>query len=153
RLYTSDAFQRQLGETFEGDLRLELHLAPPIPFLQRKTDFGGSRKITFGPWMFKVMKVLARLKWMRGSWFDITRFNNDRIVERRLLAEYEALIDELLVSLTAENHAAAVALARLPERIRGFGHIKANHIAAVEPERERLLAEFRSPAAVKLAAE
>ena len=153
RLYTSDAFQRQLGETFEGDLRLELHLAPPIPFLQRKTDFGGSRKITFGPWMFKVMKVLARLKWMRGSWFDITRFNNDRIVERRLLAEYEALIDELLVSLTAENHAAAVALARLPERIRGFGHVKANHIAAVEPERERLLAEFRSPAAVKLAAE
>jgi indolepyruvate ferredoxin oxidoreductase len=153
RLYTSEAFQRQLAETFEGDLTLELHLAPPIPFLQRKTDFGGSRKITFGPWMFGVMKVLAKLKWLRGSWIDITRFNNDRIVERRLLAEYEALIDEILSSLTPDNHAAAVALARLPERIRGFGHIKARHIAAVEPERERLLAEFRHPTAVKLAAE
>jgi indolepyruvate ferredoxin oxidoreductase len=153
RLYTSEPFQRQLAETFEGDLTLELHLAPPIPFLQRKTDFGGSRKITFGPWMFKVMKVLAKLKWMRGSWFDVTRFNNDRIVERRLLADYEALLDEILRSATPENHAAAVALARLPEKIRGFGHIKARHIAAADAERERLFAEFRNPASVKLAAE
>jgi indolepyruvate ferredoxin oxidoreductase len=153
RLYTSEPFQRQLAETFEGDLTLELHLAPPIPFLQRKTDFGGSRKITFGPWMFKAMKVLAKLKWMRGSWFDVTRFNNDRIVERRLLADYEALLDEILRSATPENHAAAVALARLPEKIRGFGHIKARHIAAADAERERLFAEFRNPASVKLAAE
>ncbi len=153
RLYTSDAFQRQLAETFEGDLTLELHLAPPIPFLQRKTDFGGSRKITFGPWMFSVMKVLARLKWMRGRWFDVTRFNNDRIVERKLLADYEALLDEMIEQLTPENHSAAVALARLPEKIRGFGHIKARHIAAADVERARLMAEFRSPAAVKLAAE
>jgi indolepyruvate ferredoxin oxidoreductase len=153
RLYTSEPFQRQLAETFEGDLTLELHLAPPIPFLQRKTDFGGSRKITFGSWMFKVMKVLAKLKWMRGSWFDVTRFNNDRIVERRLLADYEALLDEILRSATPENHAAAVALARLPEKIRGFGHIKARHIAAADAERERLFAEFRNPASVKLAAE
>ena len=153
RLYTSEAFQRQLAETFEGDLRLELHLAPPIPFLQRKTDFGGSRKITFGPWMFNVMKVLARLKWIRGSWIDITRFNNDRIVERRLLAEYESLLDEFAAALTPENHAAAVALARLPEKVRGFGHIKGRHVAAADAERERLIAEFRQPASVKLAAE
>ena len=153
RLYTSGAFERQLAETFEGDLKLELHLAPPIPFLQRKTDFGGSRKIAFGSWMFSVMKVLAKLKWIRGRWFDVTRFNHDRIVERRLLGEYESLLDELLSSLTPENHAAAVALARLPEKIRGFGHIKARHVAAADAERVRLLAEFRNPVAVKLAAE
>jgi indolepyruvate ferredoxin oxidoreductase len=153
RLYTSDAFQRQLADTFEGDLKLELHLAPPIPFLQRKTDFGGSRKITFGPWMFGVMRVIASLRWIRGRWFDPTRFNNDRIVERRLLAEYEALLDEFQLTLTPENHGAAVALARLPEKIRGFGHIKGRHVAAAEAERERLLADYRSPASVKLAAE
>ena len=154
RLYTSEAFQRQLSETFEGDLRLELHLAPPIPLLQRKTDFGGSRKMTFGPWMFGVMKVLARLKWLRGSWIDITRFNNDRIVERRLLSEYEAMLDEFATSLTPENHATAVALARIPEKIRGFGHIKGRHVAAADSERTRLLAEYRQPAtALKLAAE
>jgi len=153
RLYTDEAFRRRLTETFEGDLTLELHLAPPIPFLQRKTDFGGSRKMTFGPWMFTVMKALARLKWIRGRWFDITRFNNDRIVERHLLARYEALLDEFATSLTPDNHAAAVALARLPEKIRGFGHIKGRHIAAVEAEEGPLLAAFRRTALVRLAAE
>jgi indolepyruvate ferredoxin oxidoreductase len=154
RLYTNGAFQRQLAENFEGALRLELHLAPPIPFLQPKNDFGGSRKITFGPWMFSAMKILARLKWLRGSWLDITRFNNDRIVERKILTDYEALIDEIVTRLTPQNHATAVALARIPEKIRGFGHIKARHIAAARSEEERLLAQFRAPPEpAKIAAE
>ncbi|MGE0196547.1 MAG: DUF6537 domain-containing protein, partial [Methylocystis sp.] len=153
RLYTDGAFQRQLDETFEGDLRLELHLAPNLPALQRKTDFGGSRKFTFGPWMFKVLRVLARMKTLRNTWIDVFRFDHDRVVERKLLSDYEALLDDFAVSLTPENYASAVALARLPEHIRGFGHVKARHIAAVDAERERLMAEYRHPAAVKLAAE
>jgi indolepyruvate ferredoxin oxidoreductase len=153
RLYTDGAFQRQLDETFEGNLRLELHLAPNLPSLQTKTDFGGSRKITFGPWMFKVLRVLAKMKGLRNTWLDVFRFDHDRVVERKLLADYEALLDEFLVSLTPENHAAAVALARLPEKIRGFGHVKARHIEAANIERERLFAELRNPASVKLAAE
>lgn len=154
RLYTNGAFQRQLDENFEGDLRLELHLAPPIPFLQPKNDFGGSRKMTFGPWMFSAMKILARLKRLRGSWFDITRFNNDRVVERKILADYEALIDEIVTRLTPRNHATAVALARVPEKIRGFGHIKARHIDLAQAEEARLLVEFRATEApAKAAAE
>jgi indolepyruvate ferredoxin oxidoreductase len=154
RLYTDGRFQRELAENFEGDLKLELHLAPNLPFLQRKNDFGGSRKWTFGPWMFSIFKILARLKWIRGSWLDVMRFNNDRVVERKLLSQYEALIDELLAKLTPDNHASAVGLARVPEKIRGFGHIKARHIAAAELEHARLLHEFRNGGAlVKLAAE
>ena len=154
RLYTDGSFQRKLAETFEGDLRLELHLAPPIPFLQRKTDFGGSRKMTFGPWFFTVFKWLVRLKRLRGTKLDIFRFNHDRIAERKLLTDYEALLAEISERLSSENHAAAVALARQPEKIRGFGHVKAQHIGAAENEREQLLAEFRDVAApVKLAAE
>jgi indolepyruvate ferredoxin oxidoreductase len=153
RLYTDGAFQRQLDETFEGDLKLELHLAPNLPSLQRKTDFGGSRKITFGPWMFKVLRLLAKFKGVRNTWLDVFRFDHDRVVERRLLAEYENLLAEICANLTRDNHATAVALTRLPEKIRGFGHIKARHIAAADLERERLLDEFRQPASVKLAAE
>lgn len=153
RLYTDGAFQRQLDETFEGDLKLELHLAPNLPSLQRKTDFGGSRKITFGPWMFKVLRLLAKFKDVRNTWLDVFRYDHDRVVERRLLAEYENLLAEICANLTRDNHATAVALACLPEKIRGFGHIKARHIAAADLERERLLGEFRQPASVKLAAE
>ncbi len=152
RLYTDGAFQRQLAATFEGDLKLELHLAPPI--LQRKNDIGGSRKMTFGPWFFTVFRWLARIRRVRGTWLDVFRGNPDRVLERKLLAEYEALIDELLAKLSPDNHAIAVALARIPEKIRGFGHVKARHVAAVEPEQARLLDEFRKiPSAVKLAAE
>ena len=152
RLYTNGAFERQLAENFEGDLRIELHLSPNIPLLQRKTDFGGSRKWTFGPWMFSVMKVLARLKWLRGSWFDITRLNHDRVAERKILTDYEALIDEMIARLTPENHATAVALACVPEKIRGFGHIKARHIAAAQIEEARLLEQFRAARAPRKAA-
>jgi indolepyruvate ferredoxin oxidoreductase len=103
--------------------------------------------------MFNVLRVLARMKSLRNTWLDVFRFDHDRVVERRLLEDYEALLDEFSVSLTRENHAGAVALARQPEHIRGFGHVKARHIAGVDAERERLMAEYRHPAAVKLAAE
>jgi len=154
RLYTDGDFQRRLCETFEGDLRLEFHVAPPFPWLQRKTDFGGSRKMTFGPWAFHVLRLLARMKTLRGTWLDIFRFDHDRAVERKLLADYDSLLDEIISGLSPENHGTAVALVSLPERIRGFGHVKARNIAALEAERTQLWAEFRNVAApVKLAAE
>jgi len=93
------------------------------------------------------------LKKLRNTWFDVFRFDHDRLVERRLLQEYEAFLDELQSALSSENYETALALARLPEKIRGFGHIKARHILAADLERERLLNEFRQPALVKLAAE
>jgi len=155
RLYTDGSFQRQIEANFEGDLRLYVHIAPNLPFLQRKNDFGGSRKWTFGPWMFRLFKLLASLRGLRGGWFDITRKNPDRIAERKILADYESRLDEILEKLTPHNHAAAVALARVPEKIRGFGHVKERHIAAAEAEAAHFLEQFRHAAAeqAKLAAE
>ena len=151
RLYANGVFERQLRETFEGDLKLEFHVAPPLPSLQPKTDFGGSRKMTFGPWAFKVLRLLAKMRSLRGTWLDLLRNDHDRIVERRLLARYEALLDEILAGLTPENHQAAVGLARLPEKIRGFGHIKGWHIAQAQIEEERLLRDFRGDGAAEAA--
>ncbi len=154
RLFTNGAFERQLAEAFEGDLSLEFHVAPPLPSLQPKNDFGGSRKMTFGPWAFKVLRLLAGMRSLRGTWLDIFRFDHDRVAERKILANYETLLDEIMEKLTPENHATAVALARIPEKIRGFGHIKARHIAAAQIEEERLLAQFRAaPISAKAAAE
>ena len=145
RLYTDGAFERQLRSVFEGDLTLEFHYAPPLPALQPKNDFGGSRKMTFGGWAFGVLRVLAKLKVLRGTPFDILRFDQDRIREREIQANYEALLDEILERLHPQNHATAVALARLPEKIRGFGHIKARHTEEARAEEQRLLEQFRRP--------
>jgi indolepyruvate ferredoxin oxidoreductase len=154
RLYTNGSFQRQLSEVFEGDLRMELHFAPNLPSLQRKNDIGGSRKITFGPWMFHVLKILARLKWLRGTIFDPFRPNSDRIAERKMLADYETLLDDILPRLSSANHATAVALARIPEKIRGFGNIRARHTDEARAELARLYGEFHNARVdVKLAAE
>ncbi len=152
RLYTDGSFARQLAEVFEGELRLEFHLAPPI--LQRKNDIGGSRKMTFGPWIVTLYKVLAKLKWLRGTKFDFNRWNPDRVAERKLLDDYRALLDDILPRLAPGNHATAVALARVPEKIRGFGHVKARHIETAKAETLRLYGDYNSVRAdVKLAAE
>ncbi|MBI3275782.1 MAG: indolepyruvate ferredoxin oxidoreductase family protein [Methylocystis sp.] len=152
RLYTDGSFARQLAGTFEGDLRFELHLVPPI--LQRKNDIGGSRKMTFGAFAFKVLKWIAALKGLRGTAFDIFRSNPDRIAERKLLENYEALLDDIVTRLTTRNHGAAVMLARAPEKIRGFGYVKARHIEAANAETARLYAEYHSLCVdVKCAAE
>jgi indolepyruvate ferredoxin oxidoreductase len=152
RLYTDGSFQRQVAQAFEGDLRFEFHLAPPL--LARKDPMTGeAKKMSFGPWMMKAFGLLAQLKFLRGTKLDIFGYSADRREERALIAEYETLCLELAVGLTPANHETAVALAALPEKIRGYGHVKARHLAAVVPERQRLLDLWRAPPAQLRAAE
>jgi indolepyruvate ferredoxin oxidoreductase len=152
RLYTDGSFQRQVADAFEGDLRYEFHLAPPL--LARKDPVTGeARKMSFGPWMMKAFGLLASLRFLRGGRFDIFGYSEERRTERALIAEYEALCRELIAGLTPANHDPAVALASLPEKIRGYGHVKARNLAAARPEREKLLALWRAPPAQRQAAE
>jgi indolepyruvate ferredoxin oxidoreductase len=74
------------------------------------------------------------------------------ILGRRLIGEYEVCIDELLQGLTAERLPLAVEIARLPEEIRGFGHVKARHLAAVRPKWARLMSRWRDAEALRAAA-
>jgi indolepyruvate ferredoxin oxidoreductase len=145
RLYTSDSFRKQVDATFEGEnLRYTFHLAPPI--LGRKDpNTGLPKKTSFGPWMMKAFGVLAKLKGLRGTAFDIFGYSTERKTERKLVADYEDLIAEILAKLSPRNHALAVALAAIPEKIRGYGHVKARHLEAAKREEKDLLAKFRSP--------
>ncbi|MDF2114619.1 indolepyruvate ferredoxin oxidoreductase family protein [Roseiarcaceae bacterium H3SJ34-1] len=153
RLYTDGSFARQLAATFEGDLRLEFHLAPPI-LGRRDPATGQARKSTFGPWMMHGFKLLAALKGLRGSMFDIFGYTAERRAEQKLIVDYVALLDEIAAKLTPANHASAVALASLPEKIRGYGHVKERHMKAARQEEIALLAQFRDGGApVALAAE
>ncbi|WP_441504317.1 indolepyruvate ferredoxin oxidoreductase family protein [Bosea sp. 2YAB26] len=156
RLYADGSFQKQVAATFEKDsasgerLRYEFHLAPP---LLAKVDphTGLPRKMSFGPWMMKAFGLLAKLKGLRGTAFDIFGRTEERRTERRLIAEYDALIGELVNRLTPENHALCVALTAIPEKIRGFGHVKERHLKQAKAEETDLLARLRDGSAAALA--
>src|SRR5437588_5234283 len=100
--------------------------------------------MTFGPWMLPAFRLLARFKSLRGTAFDIFGYSEERRTERRLVVEYGALLDEIVARLTPENHALAVGLANIPEKIRGFGHVKARHLVAAKADETALLEQFRS---------
>jgi indolepyruvate ferredoxin oxidoreductase len=153
RLYTDGTFARQVRDTFGGDnLRLNVHLSPPL--LSPTDKAGRPRKITFGPWMFGTFRLLARLKGLRGTMFDVFGHTAERKIERKLITDYEVLLDEVLARLTPDNHALAVGLAAIPEKIRGFGHIKLRHLATAKAEEAALLEQFRAgPAPLLKAAE
>jgi len=145
RLYTDGNFERQVTSTFEGEnLRYEFHLAPPL--LARKDPVTGvPRKMSFGPWMMKAFRVLASLRGLRGTPLDVFGYTHERKVERQLIRDYEALIREVMDKLTPANHATAVGLANIPQKIRGFGHIKDRNLKAAKAEEAELLVRFREP--------
>ena len=144
RLYTDGRFERELAERFEGDYQLHFHLAPP--FWAKRDLRGELRKNAYGPWMLSLMRGLARLKLLRGTAFDPFGRSDERRSERALPLEYLALIDELLRTLTPDNHALALQLAQLPGQIKGFGHVKARHLAAARERWDQLLAQWRAQA-------
>jgi len=144
RLYTDGSFQAQVQRTFEGEnLRYEFHLAPPL-LARRDPATGRPRKMTFGPWMMTAFGMLARMKALRGTALDPFGYTRERREERRLVQDFEALLTEIARDLTPANHAAAVGLAGLPQRIRGYGPVKAKNLEAARDEEATLLARFRS---------
>jgi indolepyruvate ferredoxin oxidoreductase len=142
RLYTDDAFQRQLDRTFEGGYKLEFHLAPPI---LSKTDpaTGRPRKMRFGPWMMTAFKLLAKMKGLRGTRFDIFGYSAERRLERRLIADYEALLDDIVPLLKPETQEVVAALAALPEQIRGYGPVKHAAVEKAKLREKELLEALR----------
>jgi indolepyruvate ferredoxin oxidoreductase len=142
RLHADPAFRDRIAAMFEGDYRLNFHLAPP---LLAKPDpvTGRPKKMRFGPWMMGAFGVLAKLKFLRSTALDIFGYSEERRTERALIGEYEQLVDELLGKLAADSHSVAVELASIPEDIRGYGHVKAQHLEKARARQAELLARFR----------
>jgi indolepyruvate ferredoxin oxidoreductase len=152
RLYAETAFQAELKRQFEGDYRLKFHLAPPL-FARRDPKTGHLIKQEFGPWMLPAFKALARLKFLRGTRFDLFGYTEERKQERALITGYEALIAELLGGLSAANHALALKLAAVAADIKGYGHVKDAHLDKARRRQAELLDQWRNPQALLHAAE
>ena len=142
RLYTDGKFQKKIADMFEGDYEINFHLAPPL-FAKRDAQ-GHLVKQQFGPWMMKAFGLLASMKSLRGSALDIFGYTEERRMERALPVEYKQTISKLLPMLNADNLAKAVAVASIPEDIRGYGHVKERHLAAAKTKEANLIAEFNT---------
>ena len=145
RLYTELGFLDTVASQFEGNYKLNFHLAPPI-LAERDPETGIARKKAYGRWVLIAFKLLAKLRFLRGGPLDPFNRTAERKRERSLITEYETVIDTLLKQLNANNHPVAVEIAGLPEQIRGYGHVKERHIDAVKARETELLTSYSNPA-------
>ena len=143
RLWASDGFQQQLDKEFEGNYKLQFHLAPQLLF-PRSKDTGRVKKLNIDRRVFAVLKVLRHFKFLRHSPLDIFNRTAHRKREWQLLGEYEATLDELLRDLTLENRDLAVQIAEIPEHIRGFDTVKDAQLKVAKEKEAALLDAFRS---------
>ena len=142
RLHTDPAFTTKIAGMFEGDYKLVHHLAPPG--IAKTNSRGELVKQPFGPWMRTAFGVLAKLKGLRGGALDVFGRSEERRMERALITEYRSSIEEVLQTLSPGNRALAVEIARVPEDIRGYGHVKARHLATARPKWEALMKRWRA---------
>lgn len=145
RLYTEGSFAAALGQRFKGG-KITFHLSPPI-LAKRDPLTGEPRKMTFGPWMMSAFRILARLKILRGTALDIFGRTEERRQERALVDDYRATVSELVKTLSPANLPLAAEIAALPERIRGYGHVKMGNLKQAKAREAELMARWRSGAA------
>ncbi|MGV8948716.1 MAG: indolepyruvate ferredoxin oxidoreductase family protein [Candidatus Paracaedibacter sp.] len=141
RLYTSGNFMRRLKQQFSGNFKLQFHLAPPL-FSRRDLHTGELKKSIYGSWVFKVFKLLAKGKSLRGTVWDVFGYTLERRMERQMLSDFEITMGKVLVQLTPKNHGIACQIATLPQEIRGFGHVKERNLKAARGVEEKLWAEM-----------
>jgi indolepyruvate ferredoxin oxidoreductase len=133
RLHTNEKFLQNIDKLFEGNYTVNYHLAPPL--IAKTNAKGELQKQKFGPHMLLGFKLLKQFKGLRGTALDVFGYTEERRMERALIQEYQASIDKVLAQLqaghvSAERYAFALELARLPESMKGFGHVKARNVDA-----------------------
>ncbi|WP_255325978.1 MULTISPECIES: indolepyruvate ferredoxin oxidoreductase family protein [Sphingobium] len=126
RLLTRPELHAEIARTFQDGAKISFNLAPPI--FTRPGVGGRPAKREFGRWMLTAMRVLARMKRLRGTWLDPFARTGERRDERALIEEYEALAERMLSILALGNHAAFVRLLAMVDEVRGYGPVKAGAI-------------------------
>ena len=144
RLYTDGSFEKRLRDQFEGDFKINFNLAPPILPSGLDAD-GRPKKRQFGPWMMPVFRMLAKLRWLRGTPFDIFGYNKDRRIERELIAGYEKDVQTVLRLLSPMTIAIAIEFLSLPDSIRGYGPVKEKSIAEAKVRYAQLAKDLANP--------
>ena len=151
RLHSDGVFEKKISDMFEGDYKIKYHLAPPL-FSRKDPDTGHLKKSEYGSWMSLVFRSLSRLKFLRGTRFDIFGYTAERRMERQLIKDYIEIIDKIVESAEVINADVVRDLLALPDEIRGFGHVKEANVAAVKVKWDSLVSRLTEPQSEKMAA-
>jgi len=141
RLHSDDTFRAKLDAQFTGNYSIRFHLAPPL-LSKADPNTGKVKKYEFGSWLMPVFRILAKLKWLRGTRWDVFALASERRKEREDLVRYQADLAEVCDRLAPDNYRAAQRLMKLPEKLRGYGHVKSRNREALLAARSQLLSEF-----------
>jgi indolepyruvate ferredoxin oxidoreductase len=144
RLYTDGKFEKQLRDQFDGDFKISFNLAPPL-LGGGKDALGRPRKGAFGAWMWPVFRLLAKMRSLRGTAFDIFGHSADRRLERDLIAGYEKDVAHVLGVLSPLTLDTAIELLSLPDRIRGYGPVKEKAVQDAKARYAQLAADLANP--------
>jgi indolepyruvate ferredoxin oxidoreductase len=144
RLFTDGRFEAQLRDQFDGDFKISFNLAPPL-LGGAKDALGRPKKRAFGAWMQPVFRMLARMKGLRGTAFDIFGRSADRRLERDLIAGYEKDVAHILSVLSPLTLETAIEILSLPDRIRGYGPVKEKAVKDVQARYAQLAADLANP--------
>jgi indolepyruvate ferredoxin oxidoreductase len=133
RLHMQTGFLEKLREDFEGDFKVNYHLAPPLLPLGRDAR-GRARKLEFGQWMQLPLRALARARGLRGTAFDPFGYTAERRMERGLIAWFETVVEQLVARLPEEDPQELAAIARMPMEMRGYGPVKEKAVLNVKAD-------------------
>tara|TARA_Y100000590_G_scaffold271734_1_gene305041 strand:+ start:496 stop:3927 length:3432 start_codon:yes stop_codon:yes gene_type:complete len=141
RLYTDPQFMNNINENFEGNFKIYYHMAPPI-FSKKDPVKGNPTKVSLGPWLFTLMKILSSFKFLRGTIFDPFGYLKERKQERNLIKDYYNCMNNISLNLNLNNYKIACEIASVPEKIRGFGYVKEKNIIISKNLEKELLNKF-----------
>jgi indolepyruvate ferredoxin oxidoreductase len=144
RLFTDGRFEQQMRDQFEGEFKFNFNFAPPI-LGGAKDALGRPKKRPFGAWMLQVLRVMAKLRFLRGTPLDMFGRSPDRKLERELIADYEKDVATVLDFLSPVTVDTALELLSLPDRIRGYGPVKEKAAKEARARHEKLVADLASP--------
>ena len=150
RLHARSGFQEKIAALFEGDYKVHYHLAPPL--VAGRNEKGELQKKKYGPAMLTGFRILSSLRALRGTPLDIFGRTEERRAERALPGQYRESLERVIASLDAGNHAQAVEIARIPEQIKGFGHVKQRNLAAARVQWRQLMEQWSQPRRDRLSA-
>ena len=146
RLHAESGFVESVKRNFGTGVRMSFHFSPPL-IAKLDPATGRPRKYELGPWVLPLLRVLAKLRWLRGSKLDPFGWSADRRLERELLERYESLLERIVAELDESRFELALELARLPEQVRGYGPIKRAAALRARTAEQKLWQQWNAPAA------